>query len=475
MRDPLDIVAGTRRFPAPAPANAPKDGISPQWTPRQSDLSRQIQSLCHPAKITGPIIAGKRDLTTIGKDIQHGLIRTDKEGQDWRFVTFRIWRDIENKVLNNETPGAKKLSGLQELKRFDLSILPHLAKNISPAEKCAFIESAILHLAWVAHEGIQSQLHLAIMEHSLCLLKQSLPESIKQAAEEYDFNDRLGRVLSHVIRRAAETTASKLKKSAWEITIEMANLNLSGTGIDLFDAASELILVLQEARSNSLGLKEALCYLHNYDKEGSIDHLRQNDEEAQLIYQDETDEEQSEDFDHSREALSRTFFRKSARKRDFYQEDKGTLYEQLGEKLIETMLRSPRGTHANFWIKFLEQTSMADPLWPSAMRGLEQSDPDQFNYFTKRLIIASSHSRAAAFNLMMVAALAEQSKGSHYNGFIKVGMEIANVLEKSTRLRAWNNIYTKYYELDRGTQDIIRGAKMRLHFILVGANEQARE
>jgi hypothetical protein len=475
MKQSEDISGKMRRFPAPAPANATNYGSAAPWTPRQWHLAEQVESVCSPSKIQGPIVPGKNDHLTIRNDIRSGLLRSDKEGQDWRFVTFKIWRDIENEVLSNETLGAENLKGLQDLKRFDRSILPHLAKNITPEERCAFIESAILHLAWVANEGISSKVHLDIIRHSVNLLKKSLPEALDQAPDEYNFNKRLELVLSQVIKHAAAITVSGLNESAWELATDIARLKLPGRKIDLFEATSELFLALHDAKNSADGPKASPCYLSTYDKEGVIDRSRYEDEPQTTYQEEDEDDDEYEDSNSSEQGLNRNFFKGRSQRRDFCGEYMRTPYDQLSKKLISVMLGAPMATHSDFWIRFLEQTSMTNTFWPSAMRGLEQSNPYEFQFFTKRLIIASSQSEVAALNLMRVAALAEQSKWRQHTGFIKLVADMANTLDSSTKLRAGANVYKKYYKLERPTQDIIRQAKGRLYFILARGDEQTRE
>jgi hypothetical protein len=473
MKQSQDITENKRRFRAPAPVNATDDGNAAPWTGRHWHLAEQVESFCNPNKITGPVVPGKNDHLTIRNDIRGGLLRRDKEGQDWRFVTFKIWRDIENEVLSNQTPGAKNLNGLQDIKRFDRSVLPHLAKNISPDEKCAFIESAILHLAWVAHEGINSKVHLDVIRHSLNLLKKSLPEALDQAPAEHSFNKRLELILSQVIRRAIEVPANELKESAWELATDVARLKLPNGQVNLFEATGELLLDLQDSRDDYSEREPNQYYLSAYDKEGWLKVTQSQDDSAPTSYQDEMNDDESEEWNQSEDGLRRSFFRRSSRRR--YIDEDGTPYELLGRKLIEAMLSFPRTEHSFFWIRFLDQTSMTDPFWASGMRGLEQSNQYEFQYFTRRLIIASSQTEVAALNLMKVAALAEQSKWQQNLNFPDLVTEVAETVSQRTKLRASENLFSEYYKLSRAEQHKLRHAKTQLFVILTTENESTSE
>jgi len=410
-----------------------------ELTGRQEEYRSVMASICCPDENSMPRIEGVNGVQALRKVAKNTLLNTGLEGQDMRFVAFKLWKGIARRVLLSELPGASRLEALDELKRFDTNLLPHLSDRLTPAQKGLFVEAAIKHLAWLANEGFKSEVHVKVAKHAIGLLKKSLPEALEQASPDYKFHKRLETVLSLVIRNSIEMKQGAKQVEAWEIAADIARLPIPPNKVNL---AADIGALLCELRDSATEIEEPGIYLSDLDSE-KTDPLKLMPPVPKLT-----------NYSFSQESLTLPQKKKSGRsmftgRSREKQEDSDSPYNKLGPTLIKHMLRYGPQNDKNFWQRFLNETSMSDPLWISGMHGLAQTNIYDFDYYTKRLLIAAAQNDVATLNLMSLALDAESRDWKSLPNFKEVLSDVCQSVEESTRLRAKANVYTLSFKYER--------------------------
>lgn len=410
-----------------------------ELTGHQEQCRAVMASICCPDENPRPRIANVDGVRALCKVAKNTLLNTGHEGQDMRFVAFKLWKGIERRVLSSEASNTSKLEALDELKRFDRSMLPHLSDRLTPAQKALFVEAAIKHLAWLANEGFKSGVHFEVAEHAIGLLKKSLPEALEQASPEYKFHKRLETVLSLVIRNSIEMKQGSKQVEAWRIAADIAKLPLPPDKVNL---AADIGALLCELRDSAPAIEEPGIYLSDLDSE-KTDPLKLTPPVPKLA--EDSFSQVSQDLPQKKKSGRSMFTGRSREKQD----GSDSPYNELGATLIKHMLRYGPQNDKNFWQRFLNETSMSDPLWISGMHGLAQTNIYDFDYYTKRLLIAAAQNDAATLNLMRLALDAESLSWKSGPNFKEVLRDVCQSVEESTRLRARANIYMLSFKYER--------------------------
>ena len=428
-----------RRFAAPLPAIANQL----HWSPRQQFQNDQLESVIFNSNPLGNTTLGKQHEKSVRGEVRHGLLGTQAESADWRFVAWRLWSGVESAVFQSQTATGPINYGTNELKRLDRFVLPHLSEGLAPAEKQAFVDTVIRHFAWLGLRGFSTPQHVDIARHCCNLLRFALPEALENSDPTYDFHRRLGLTLSQVVSQAANVPDDQhqLKQACYKIVTRILKLPLPLSELNCFDSLSEFYCAM---RNSFAPYEEKLgpeFFLGTFQKEAS---QSAKNNELKLPNQPRFDEDCDSDslisdsyaYDEDTEYESwrgDTLLPQGSRA---FRRQQALRDALLTPSLVDALTRASNTLHTDFWVEQVLTIPFQDEMWVWCMRALEKVSTCEFEAATRKLIIAASQNRFAAASLVALAVLEQANYWQPSESFRDTVAMIAGSLRDDTRRSA---------------------------------------
>jgi len=343
-------------------------------------------------------------------------------------VAWKLWSGVESAVFGLQTATGPISYGISELKRLDRFVLPHLSDGLAPAEKQAFVEVVIQHLAWLGLQGFSTPQHIDIARHCCNLLRFALPEALENSAPTYDFHKRLGITLSQVVSQAARVPDDhhQLKQECYKIITRIIKLPLPLSELNCFDSLSEFYCALRHSFAPYEDKFAPDSFLGTFQKEAG--HGAESNR-LQVPHQPRLDEDYDEYGSWRRDAFppqgSRAF-----------RQQKALRDKLLTPSLIDALTRASNTLHADFWVDQVQTIPFQDDTWVWCMRALEKVSTYEFEAATSKLIIAASENRFAAASLVALAVIEQANKWQPSESFRDTVAMIAGSLHDDTRRSA---------------------------------------